>query len=318
MARLVLGQQPERNGDDEQLLESTQERHADVESLPKLTRLWQYNWVVTAPLADVLSVMQRLAPLAFAEAWDNVGLLLEPVAVTKAPPVADALLTIDLSEDVVTEAVGLGASLIVAYHPPIFSGLKRLCASSPAQRTLLLAAAAGICVYSPHTALDAVPDGVNDWLLDAFGSDERERAPCIPHATDSRYGAGRYVHLATPISLSEAVLRVKRHLGLKEVRVATAAAHAGNTSVVRSIAVCAGAGGSVFEKLSGFDLFVTGEMRHHDVRGRTLDGSSVILSEHTHTERGYLRILAERLTTETNGNVTFHVSQCDRDPLVLV
>jgi len=317
MARLMLGQQPERDGDDEQLLKPTQERHADAESLPKLPLLWQYNWVVTAPLADVLSIMQRLAPLAFAEAWDKVGLLLEPVAVAKAPPVAAGLLTIDLSEDVVTEAVELGAGLIIAYHPPIFSGLKRLRASSPAERTVLLAAAAGIAVYSPHTALDAVPGGVNDWLLDAFGCDERDRAPCLPHAADASYGAGRYVRLAAPLSLSEAVLRIKRHLGLKQVRVATAAVHAGDARILRSIAVCAGAGGSVFEKLSGFDLYVTGEMRHHDVRARALDGSSVILSEHTHTERGYLQILAERLTTETNGNVTFHVSQCDRDPLVL-
>jgi dinuclear metal center YbgI/SA1388 family protein len=268
---------------------------------------------VAALLSQLVAALHELAPLQFAEPWDNVGLLLEPVAAAQCP-LESALLTIDLGEDVVAEAERLGAGLIIAYHPPIFQGLKRLRSSEPSERVLLRCAAAGIALFSPHTALDAAPDGVNTWLVDAFGPGSR--GPCVPSLLDARYGQGRYVRLEAAISLAEAVTAVKRQLGLSQLRVSAADAHAAGGAEIRSIAVCAGAGGSLFEKLSNYDLFVTGEMRHHDVRARAVHGSSVILSEHSHTERGFLPILAERLRA-VQGGVTFHVSQCDREPLSL-
>lgn len=202
-------------------------------------------------LSQIVSALELQAPLRFAEPWDNVGLLLEPPPSAAPPAIACALLTIDLSDDVVSEAEALGANLIISYHPPIFQGLKRLRSSEPSERVILRCVARGIAVYSPHTALDAAPHGVNDWLLDAFGSGER--APCIPHVADARFGQGRGVRLAAPLPLADAVSCVKLHLGLSQLRVAAAAKHADHTELIRSVAVCAGAGGSVFEKLSGFD-----------------------------------------------------------------
>lgn len=267
-------------------------------------------------LTDVLESLERLAPLRFAEPWDNVGLLLEPVPLASAPRLDRVLLTIDLSEAVLSEATALGATCIIAYHPPIFSGLKRLRSSQPGERVVLGCLARQISVFSPHTALDAAPGGVNDWLLDAFGPGTRR--PCLPHPLDAAYGQGRELTLQQPIALNDAVAQVKRHLGLSHVRVSSTSAHEGGAAVIRKLAVCAGAGGSVFEKLSGYDLYVTGEMRHHDVRERAAAGASVILCEHTNTERGYLRVLAERLSTAHHGRVRFEVSSCDRDPLSLV
>jgi dinuclear metal center YbgI/SA1388 family protein len=271
---------------------------------------------VPAPLSEVLAALQRFAPLAFAETWDNVGLLLEPVPVAHVAALSAALLCIDLSEDVVTEAEAAGAGLVIAYHPPIFQGLKRLRHSEAAERVVLRCVARGIAIFSPHTALDAAPGGVNDWLLDAFAPSER--GPCIPHLTDARYGQGRCGSLAEPLSLADAVTLIKGHLGLNQVRVSQATAHAGVPKPIRSVAVCAGAGGAVFEKLSGFDLLLTGEMRHHDIRARAQSGTSVVVCDHTNTERGYLSLLARRLASETSGAVTFRVSTCDRDPLSIV
>ncbi|HEX2876139.1 MAG TPA: Nif3-like dinuclear metal center hexameric protein [Polyangiaceae bacterium] len=270
---------------------------------------------MTVALSELLAALERLAPLAFAEAWDNVGLLVEPTPVSQAAPLSSVLLTIDLSDDVVAEAQSLGAGLIVAYHPPIFQGLKRLRSSVASERAVVRCVAAGISVFSPHTALDAAPAGVNVWLTEAFGAGTR--GPCVPSTADTRYGQGRFVRLDQPISLTQAVQAIKQQLGLTQLRVAAAAAHAADAAVIRNIAVCAGAGGSMFEKLSGHDLYVTGEMRHHDVRARAESGSSVVLSEHTHTERGFLPILASLLKAEAPTGVLFHVSQCDREPLSL-
>ena len=106
-------------------------------------------------LALVLDLLKDIAPLELAADWDNVGLLLEPSR--RAPPIARVLLTIDLTEAVVAEAARMRADLVVAYHPPIFHGMKQLRASDARQRAVLAALAAGLFVYSPHTALDAAP-----------------------------------------------------------------------------------------------------------------------------------------------------------------
>jgi putative NIF3 family GTP cyclohydrolase 1 type 2 len=98
------------------------------------------------------------------------------------------------------------------------------------------------------------------------------------------------------------------------LRVATSGTHAAGTPIQR-VAVCAGAGGSLFEKVHGVDLFVTGEMRHHDVLAKLASGSSVILSEHTHTERGYLPEFARRLQELAEGQLQVLVSTHDADPL---
>ena len=114
---------------------------------------------------DLAAALASIAPPHLAEPWDNVGLLLgDPEA-----PCARALLTIDLTGPVLDEAVRRGADAVVAYHPPIFHPLKSLVRSDPSQRLLLDAAAAGIALISPHTALDAAHGGVNDWLASCVG-----------------------------------------------------------------------------------------------------------------------------------------------------
>lgn len=75
------------------------------------------------PLKTVVKKMDDFAPRSLAESWDNVGLLVEP---TSPIHVKNILLTNDLTEDVMEEALNVKANLIVAYHPPIFSAIKSI------------------------------------------------------------------------------------------------------------------------------------------------------------------------------------------------
>src|SRR5690606_21819815 len=111
-------------------------------------------------LEEVLQTIRPLAPEHLAESWDKVGLQLGH----GDWPVRRALLCIDLTEAVLAEAIETEAQLIVAYHPPIFSPLVRLTGDDWKGRIVLACAQRGIAIYSPHTALDAAEDGVNDWL----------------------------------------------------------------------------------------------------------------------------------------------------------
>ncbi len=115
---------------------------------------------------EVLQVLEELAPLECAEEWDRVGLLLEP-----APEgsLSRLFLAVDLTGPVLEEALERKAGMILAYHPPLFHPLESLCWSRPGERILLRALQAGIPLYSPHTALDSAPGGVNDWLARGLG-----------------------------------------------------------------------------------------------------------------------------------------------------
>lgn len=323
----------------------------------------------------VLKALEAIAPLSLAEKWDNVGLLIDPPA---PRPVGRVWLTIDLTEAVLDEALEAEADLIVAYHPPIFKGLKALTMRRPSERIVVRALAAGISVYAPHTALDAAPGGLCDWLLEAFGeiADVRPitparvapgglthglalpadalqhaavqailadlaplgglyaggRAPVewaaaalgeagIPAAIQrfadvarADAGAGRRAVLVEPQPLDELVHALKKHLELPYLRVAAAEAHL-DGAPIKSVAVCPGAGGSLFEGVRGVDLLLTGEMRHHDVLAHRAGGASVILSDHTNTERGYLPRLASRLKAAVDVEVI--CSAVDADPLIV-
>jgi dinuclear metal center YbgI/SA1388 family protein len=123
-------------------------------------------------LADLIEILEKIAPPTLAESWDNVGLL----AGNPSTDVSRVLLTIDFTSAVAEEARAGACQLVIAYHPPIFHPLKRLTAGSP----VFDAIRGGIALYSPHTALDCADGGTNDMLADILGL--ADRTPLRPGA----------------------------------------------------------------------------------------------------------------------------------------
>lgn len=270
-------------------------------------------------LAQVVRVLAELAPLRLAAEWDNVGLLLEPVA---GAEVHRVLLTIDLTAAVASEALQHGCDLVVAYHPPIFGALSRLTQGNARERSLLQLLQAGVAIYSPHTALDAVHGGVNDWIADGLGKAHRSaiepaallsgKSKAGKSELSKLEGQGRLLQFERPQRLSLLLPRIKKHLGLSHLRVAAAAPH--EAVSISSVALCAGAGGSVLSAVRA-DLLLTGEMRHHDILAALERGSSVVLTEHSNSERGYLPRFARRLQGQLGRGVKVRVSGHDREPI---
>lgn len=143
-------------------------------------------------VADLIAAFEAFAPLALAAPWDNVGLLLgdaddpleDPPQAGAAATAGGVLLTIDLTPAVLDEAVAMQPRprAIVAYHPPVFEALKRV---TPQSAPLLLRAArAGLAIFSPHTALDAAPGCLSDWLADGLLESGAGAGPA--HSADRR------------------------------------------------------------------------------------------------------------------------------------
>ncbi|MCK6209380.1 Nif3-like dinuclear metal center hexameric protein [Georgenia sp. EYE_87] len=116
-------------------------------------------------LADVVDLLERHYPPSTAEDWDAVGLVVgDPTA-----PVRTVLLAVDPTEEVVAEALALGADLLVTHHPLYLRGTSSVAATTPKGRSVHALARGGCALYAAHTNADAAADGVAQALADLLG-----------------------------------------------------------------------------------------------------------------------------------------------------
>jgi len=114
-------------------------------------------------VSDIVEVLEAFAPRQWAQQWDNVGLIVGDASAG----VKKLMLCIDLTSEVLAEAVRTRVSMVMAYHPVIFKGINRV--TVDAAPVIYQAVRRGIAVYSMHTALDVAVGGTNDVLADAMG-----------------------------------------------------------------------------------------------------------------------------------------------------
>jgi len=178
---------------------------------------------------------------------------------------------------------------------------------------------------SPHTAVDAAPSGLNDWLADILPSHniplssrsiaQPLRTPAPPGFEQSGYG--RLLTLSQPTSLSSIVKAYASGLGSFRYVIVSPPHNASNPkeALIRSVAVCAGSGADVFKDVDA-DCYVTGEMSHHVALRLGMLGKAVVMVLHSNSERGYLKGVMkprlEELLKEEGAEVI--VSEEDRDP----
>ena len=116
-------------------------------------------------LKEIVSALEELAPPRLQESYDNSGLLVgDPMQ-----QITGAIICLDSTEAVIDEAISRGCNLVVAHHPIIFSGLKRLTGKNYIERTVIKAIRNGVAIYAIHTNLDNVKHGVNRKIADKLG-----------------------------------------------------------------------------------------------------------------------------------------------------
>jgi dinuclear metal center YbgI/SA1388 family protein len=109
-------------------------------------------------IKEIVKLLEQFAPLNYQESYDNSGLIVgNPEMEVNA-----VLVSLDTTEEVVNEAIAIGANLIVSHHPIIFSGLKKLTGKTYVERTVIKAIENKIAIYSIHTNLDSVRGGVSE------------------------------------------------------------------------------------------------------------------------------------------------------------
>ncbi|MFI3304623.1 MAG: Nif3-like dinuclear metal center hexameric protein [Rikenellaceae bacterium] len=200
-------------------------------------------------VADVAAIIEAFAPLSLQASYDNSGLIVGHMS----DEVRGILIAVDVTEEVIDEAVELGANMIVTHHPIIFNPLKRLTSANCVERSVELAIRQGIVIYAAHTNLDSVVNGMSWRLGEILGVSEME-------PLDSS-GFGVVGDLVEIVATEEFLGRVEERLSLKSMR------HSDIVSDrVHRVAICTGSGGSLLNAAiaSGADVYVTADLRYND------------------------------------------------------
>ena len=116
-------------------------------------------------IREIISYLESVAPPAYQESYDNAGLIIgDPETI-----ITSALITLDVTEAVIDEAIEVGCELIISHHPILFNGIKRLNGNSFVERCVIKAIKNDIAIYAAHTNLDSVMGGVNSKICEKIG-----------------------------------------------------------------------------------------------------------------------------------------------------
>ena len=228
---------------------------------------------------DIYSYIDSFAPFDTAEGFDNVGML---VGDSKAE-VTKAVVSLDITVEVVEEAAEMGAELIISHHPVIFSPLRSINNGSVVYHLIKH----GITAICAHTNLDKSPVyGVNTQLASAMNLQNIG----ISEISDILFEG----YTCEPISAKDFAETIRKNLACECV------AFTEGKNAVRKVGLCSGAGGSEINAAikSKCDAFVTGEMKHHEILEANANGLSVYILGHYKSEDVVIEPLCEKLRAE--------------------
>jgi dinuclear metal center YbgI/SA1388 family protein len=269
----------------------------------------------SATLGMILLAAEELWPASLAEEWDEVGL----VAGHPSAGVTKILFAVDPTIEVIEEAIEWGAELVIAHHPLLLKGVTSVAANTAKGKAVHRLIESGTALLTVHTNGDSAVGGVSDVLADALGL--QDVAPLTPAADGlPEEGIGRVGELADVLTLGDFAARVFGILPSVAGGVRVAGDRDG---LVRRVAVCGGAGDSLFAEVraSNADVFLTADLRHHaasEAREAAVNDRPYLIDvSHFASEWLWLPAAAEALgnvLSDQGHEVEIRVSTTNSDP----
>lgn len=262
----------------------------------------------------ILDALEGFAPLPLQEDYDNAGL---QVGLTEAEA-SGALLCLDVTENVIDEAVSLGCNLVVAHHPLLFRGLKTVSDRNMVERCVRKAIQNDITVYAAHTNLDNAEDGVNYKIAEKLGLVD---VALLGAHTVKVPSGGRHELMVKAGSgvvgyLPEAEDSLKFLQRIKSVFHVECLMHNELlTRPIQSVVICGGAGDFVLDEAlqADADAFLTGEMHYHRYFGHEQDIQIAVLG-HYQSER-YTTEIFQNIITEVCPELPVYTTAEDTNPI---
>ncbi|WP_285725014.1 Nif3-like dinuclear metal center hexameric protein [Psychromicrobium xiongbiense] len=269
----------------------------------------------TPVLAEVMLAVEELWPASLAEDWDAVGLVVgRPRA-----EVSKILFAVDPTADVVAEGLDWGADLIIAHHPLLLHGVNSVAATTAKGKVVHELIENGCALMTVHTNGDSAVGGVSDVLADVLGLEEVVPLQAARHGLPEE-GVGRVGLLPSAMTLGDLAAAL---FGVLPAVAGGLRVAGDRQALVRRIAVCGGAGDSLFSavRAQGADVYITADLRHHpasEARDGSVDGRPYLMDlSHFASEWLWLPAAAKALGNvlqDQGFEVELRVSQVNTDP----
>ncbi len=262
-------------------------------------------------IEELCMILNTISPENLSETWDHSGIQLK----TGLKHIATILVSLDITEEVIDEAVLCKADMIITHHPLIFSELYKIDNNTVIGSSIIKLIKANISVYASHTAFDNAKDGNNDYLAKLLGCDSviflNEGAE-----EENSSKLGRICRLDSPITLTEMAKKIKKVLSIE----APLNCVGNPQSLVQKVAICTGAGADLIDyaKAAGCDLFITGDVRYHDAQRAKGIGLALIDAGHYHTEKIFIKNMANQLRDKIKNKATILESKVDQNPFIVL
>ena len=226
--------------------------------------------------------------------------------------VSGALLCLDVTEQIVDEAVRKGCNLIVSHHPLLFRGLKTISDLTDVQRTVMKAIQQQICVVSMHTNMDNAKAGVNFKIAEKLGL-QQVQFFASKTVDGIEAGSGVVGVLAEPLAADDFVKAVK-----KAFDVECALCNQLLRRPIQKVAICGGAGDFLLDAAlaEGADAFITGEMHYHQYFGYE-QRIQICVIGHYQSEQFTTEIFRDIILRECSGVKTCIAETCTNPILYL-
>lgn len=236
---------------------------------------------------DIIKRLEILAPPAFAENWDNVGLL----AGRCTKEVKKVYLAVDATDEVIEDAIEAEADMLLTHHPLIFSPLKSVTEDNFIGRRILRMLQADMCYYAMHTNFDVM--GMADAAADEIRLQNRQVLEVTFEDEISKEGIGRYGRLPKAMTLSECAAYVKDTFKLPVVRV-----YGDLNEVVEIAAISPGSAKSVASCAvqAGVEVLISGDIDHHLGIDLVAQGVAVIDAGHYGLEKLFVPYMQDYFT----------------------
>ncbi|MCQ2148221.1 MAG: Nif3-like dinuclear metal center hexameric protein [Bacteroidales bacterium] len=209
---------------------------------------------------DVIGAIEKVAPRPLQEDYDNTGIQVGD----RSSTLTGVLVCLDITEEVIDEAIQKGCNMVVSHHPLLFRGLKRICGDSLVEKCVIKAIKNDIVLYSSHTNLDNAFGGVNHKIASILGLEGLEWI--VPGSTVEgvESGSGLIGSLPSPKPAGEFLSEVKKAF---EVDCISYCGPLDKT--VTKVALCGGSGSFLIDDAiaKGADCFLTGEISYHHYFG---------------------------------------------------
>lgn len=267
--------------------------------------------------SEILERLEELAPVSIACDWDNPGLL----AGRADKEAATVFLALDATDQVVEEAVLAGADLILTHHPLIFKPVKSVTDQDFIGRRLLKMIKHDISYAAMHTNFDAAPGCMADLAADRLGLMGQKPLEVMGRLKDAEYGIGKVGELPEAVTLEALAEQVKKVFGLPFVTVfglsdrdfpagASFGAPAGDSGQsvplkLKRAAICPGSGGALISEAirQGAEVYITGDISHHQGIDAVAEGMAVIDAGHYGIEHIFMDFMEQFLTDAFCGAV---------------